>query len=86
MDQDMSCDRRYLKEGDILGLEISCDKFLIGPVNPYLFDGLPFLFLLIRVQLRFQFKYFTLFGGCEVLGIRHFAPNFLLPLAKVVFF
>ena len=37
----------------------------------YLFDGIFLLVFSIRNQIGPKFKQFTLFGGCEILRIRH---------------
>ena len=44
----------------------------------YLFDCFTFLFLLVGIELRLKFKYFTLLGGRKVLGVGHFDLIFVI--------
>ena len=50
----------------------------------YLFDCFTFLFLLVGIELRLKFKYFTLLGGRKVLGVCHF-DMFILCLLCMIF-
>ena len=41
----------------------------------YLFHSFPFLLLFVAIELGLELKDFTLFGGCEVAGVRHLVSN-----------